>query len=203
MNLKNILRLCVATSLAATTAARADINADAMSIGLDFIQHQILKCDNQYFIKYQWGISNGSGVWLQLLDPKAALLTGQPPTDVDRLNGLEWRGGMKLAFRAFRALQETPPPSCGGSDCAAFNETHRNDRPTFSWDNWTTRDSGITIIFSKINGKWINQPSPDGFFVRPGTCSDIPLMPPKVNLPPATTQSPARTKPAAAFPGRI
>jgi hypothetical protein len=194
LKLKRFGQSALATIVLVPALVHADVGSDAEKVGLNFLHSHILQCDGQDFINYHWGISDGTPHYLQILEPKSALLVDKSLTDVDRLNGTEWRGGMRLTFKAIRSLDMAPVSSCGGSDCAAFNESHKNDVPTWGWSDWATRDSGITVMYGKKNGQWVGLPSMDGVFGDPGTCAAIPLAPPKVSLSPSTAApTPAQT----------
>jgi len=90
---------------------------------------------------------------------------------------------MTLFFNAVRSLHAPVAYDTKASPLYnARQNSQTNDKPI--WSEWTTNDRGITIFYSKVNGKWVNESSPLGFFVEPGTCDDIPLIPTKVNTTP-------------------
>ncbi|AMO94022.1 hypothetical protein CFter6_1310 [Collimonas fungivorans] len=161
-------------------------STEAFVIGKQYIESKIFQCNGQHFFRYRWGISDGVPSFFQILEPKITLFSGRPITDVERLNGLQWKGGMKLTFRAIRVLEEIPVPSCSGIGCEDFNKAQKADKPSWRWSEWAERPNGINIVFEKRNGEWDNQPSIDGNFSDPKSCEAIPFETPQVKLPSAS-----------------
>jgi hypothetical protein len=153
------------------------IQQEAFDVGKQYLEGRILKCEDNFFYKYSWGISASKPNIFQVLEPQVFLLDVGAISSIDQLNGLEWSGGMKLKFKAIRVLEEQ---SSG----------------TWTWGQWVERPSGINIAYAKNGGQWAMKPSMDGVFGDPpAACDDIPVKPPPVNKKEAAPAKPATAKP--------
>lgn len=153
------------------------IQQEAFNVGQQYMQSRLLKCGDDFFYKYTWGISAGKPNIFQVLDPEVVLLDNGPISSVDQLNGLEWSGGMKFKFKAIRVLEEQSPGN-------------------WIWSRWVERPNGINIVYTKNGGKWDMMPSMDGVFSSPpATCDEIPVKPPIVNKKDATPPKTETAKP--------
>lgn len=158
----------VVSSIGIANAKSPDFN-EANALGMKYMNSRFFSgCKNNAFIfKHSTNLTSVQTNYFQVLEPVTTIFEGPKVTEIDRLNGLEWRGGARLNFKAIRLLQNKE-----------------------SWTDWVQRANGFTMLIEKRKGKWEIGGSWDGYFEDAGSCNELPSLRDMASSPSAAQLSP-------------
>lgn len=136
---------------------------EALKIVRDYLNSRQFPCPEVFIFKHSTHLNSIRTNYYQVLEPTFELSIRSNISDVDQLNGLQWKGKATMTFRAIRE----------------FNKEKN------AWREWTDVHGGsFAIELEKRNNNWQLISSPLGYFEDPEPCNSVPL-PPPIKLPPA------------------
>lgn len=168
LKMKRLIIALISTFLINGMAnARSPEYTEANALGMKYMSNAFFYgCKEKVFIfKHSTNLTSVQTHIFQVIDPRITVYEESKVTEIDRLNGLEWKGGARLNFKAIRTLLSNG-----------------------SWREWSQRASGFTMLMEKRQGKWEVGGSWDGYFENAESCADNSFLREMAVSPPLASQ---------------
>jgi len=146
----------------------------ALDFAIAFIKAHIFECGKLRFVARR-NPPDFDYVY-QILDPRVAVQPTNAPSDIDKLNGLEWRGRMILLAKAARNVdfdfKREPDSNKETGEILRFGK----------WNQWfdPMKPPAFVTNIEKRRGEWKVVPDPfagQGEYLKPVDCTILPAPP--------------------------